>query len=89
MEQKLLQNFNTLDILLSNINIPLYEEEKGVTYYELRVFLTMLYRQINDETTKKVLGNILKTLAVMEIRKIPIPTVKKLKGSSPIIFGEI
>lgn len=62
-------------------------EGEGLTYYQLRQFLTVLLKQVHDKVTKDVLANILKTLVVMEIKKLPIPTIQKLKSTSPKIFN--
>ena len=61
-------------------------EDSALTYYELRQFITLLYKTISDKDTKSVLGEILKSLTVMELRKLPVPTIKKLKSQSPKIF---
>ena len=81
---KLIKLFEQLNNVL-NEEIPLFESD--LTYYELRRFLTLVYRTVNDKDTKDVLANILKALAVLELRRMPVPTIKKLKSTSPKIFG--
>ena len=74
-------------ILLKKSDKWLLLESDGLTYYELRQFLTLLYKNIKDKPTKEILANVLKILTVMEIRKLPVPTIKKLKSASPKIFA--
>jgi hypothetical protein len=64
---------------------PIYEGD--LTYYELRKFITLLFRTVKNADTKKILADILKALAVLEIKNMPVPTIKKLKSISPKIFS--
>ena len=61
-------------------------EESDVTYYELRKLVTMLYKTTKKAESKTVLGDILKSLTVMELQKKPVPTIQKLKSKSPKVF---
>jgi len=61
-------------------------EDTGITYYELRQLMTIFYKSTNDTTTKKVISELLKILSIRELRKLPIPPIKKLKNISPNIF---
>lgn len=60
--------------------------EEGVTYYNLRQFVTLMINFTNDNDTKKNLKEILIILTKMEILNKPIPSIKKLKSASPEIF---
>jgi len=62
-------------------------EESDLTYYELRKLVTVLFKQVKSKDTKDVLSDILKTLTVMELKTKPVPTVQKLKSTSPKVFG--
>ena len=61
--------------------------EGSTTYYELRKFITLLFKTVKEPITKKILADILKALTVLEIKNMPVPTIKKLKAVSPKIFG--
>lgn len=87
METLIFENFEKLNNFDFNIEENLLLENDSLTYYELRRFVTMLFKMTNDKDAKKVIGEILKSLAVMELRKVPVPTVRKLKANSPKIFG--
>jgi hypothetical protein len=63
-------------------------EESDVTYYELRKLMTMLFRTVKSKETKNIIGDILKALTVMELKQKPVPTVNKLKSTSPKVFGD-
>ena len=82
MDEQLYNLFNKL-----NLAVPLFESEGGVTYHDLRAFTTLLYKNVKSKDTKIVLGDILRTLAVMEIKHLTVPTLKKLKSNSPKVFG--
>jgi uncharacterized FlaG/YvyC family protein len=82
---KIINLFKKLNESL-NEEIPLFESD--LTYYELRRFLTLIYRTVKDKDTKDVIANILKALAVLELKRMPVPTIKKLKSTSPKIFGD-
>jgi hypothetical protein len=86
MENKLLKLFLELNVKLDSVKVPLFESD--LTYYELRKFLTIMFKNIRDTDTKKILGEILKILTVMELKKQTVPTVKKLRSTSPNIFGD-
>lgn len=60
---------------------------EGLTYYELRRFVTLIYKMAKEKETKAVLAELLKILAVLEIKKLPVPTIQKLKAASPQIFN--
>jgi len=81
---QLLESFNSDDETMDEI----LSEDSDLTYYELRRFLTLLFRKVHDKDTKKNLGEILKALAVLELQRVPVPTIKKLKSASPLIFGK-
>lgn len=61
--------------------------DRGLTYYELRQFLTLLLKTVNDTNTKNVLNDLLKASGKLEIMKVPVPSIKKQKSVSPEIFG--
>ena len=83
MNQRLYNLYNSLQG-----ELPLFESEGGgVTYYELRAFATLMYKHVKEKATKVVIGDILRTLAVMEIKGLAAPTLKKLKSNSPSVFG--
>lgn len=67
----------------TELDVPLLE---SVTYYNLRQFLTLLHKNSNDSDLNKLIVNLLKVLAKLEIRNMPIPTIKKLSSVSPEIF---
>jgi len=79
--------FNKLNGLITLQEPYILSEDSGLTYYELRRFVTLLYRNSKEKSTKEVLGDLLKVLTVLEIRKQPVPVIKKLKSNSPEIFS--
>jgi len=86
-ESKFFCYLKAIDNLIPNNNMPLLEST-GITYYELRQLLTIFYKSTNDKSTKNVIGELIKILTKRELRKIPIPPIKKLKSISPTIFGD-
>jgi hypothetical protein len=66
----------------------LINEEKGVTFYELRVFLTMLSK-VSSGQVQSILKDLIKAIAKLEVHNIPIPTIPKLRSASPSIFKKI
>jgi hypothetical protein len=58
-----------------NIEVPLNE---ALTYYQLRLFLSVMLKQVGSSETKSMLVDLIKTLAKMEIRSVPVPTLKKM-----------
>lgn len=85
MEKRLLELFTILENI--SVELPLYESS-DITYYELRRLITIMYKMAKDKVTKNVLGDILKILTVLELKKQPVPTIQKLKSHSPKIFGD-
>ena len=79
--------FIKLDNCITQNDIVRMSINESLSYYELRKFVTLLYRTVKDSSTKSVIADILKALAVLEIKNKPIPTIKKLKSISPKIFG--
>jgi len=64
----------------------LTEAENGITYYEIRTFLAVLKRVNNDSEFEKLLDNMIKLVAKLEIRSVPVPHVGKLANTSKLIF---
>jgi hypothetical protein len=79
-----------LDNYLTENNITLEHDvmltESGVTYYDLRRFLTLLTRNNKDESVKKMLTSVIKTLASLEVKNKPVPLIPRLKSISPELF---
>jgi hypothetical protein len=71
-----------------NITLSTYQLNEGVTYYDMRSFLTILRKASGDDSLKKMLKELIKTIAKLEIKNIPVPTIQKLKSVSPQIFPE-
>ena len=61
-------------------------EESDITYYELRKLFAVLERQTMDPVTIKVLRDILRILTSLEVKNVPIPTLKKSLKNSKKIF---
>lgn len=59
---------------------------EGATYYDLRSFLTVLRKMTKDDALQKLLKELIKTIAKLEIRNVPVPTIAKLKSISPELF---
>lgn len=59
---------------------------EGVTFYDLRQFLSVLKRTTTDDKLKDMLKSLIKTVAKLEVRNVPVPTIAKLKSVSPEIF---
>ena len=83
--RELLNLFEKLNDCI-DIQEKVITEESDVTYYELRKLVTMLYKTAKKPESKTVLGDILKSLTVMELQKKPVPTIQKLKSKSPKVF---
>lgn len=61
-------------------------ESSNLTYYELRRFISILLKVSKDPYTIRVLNNINKCLTALEIRKVSVPTVKRISSKSKRIF---
>ena len=59
---------------------------EGVTYYDFRQFLSVLKRTTTDDKLRDMLKELIKTVAKLEVRNVPVPTIAKLKSVSPEIF---
>lgn len=59
---------------------------EGVTFYNVRQFLTLIYNNSKDSKLKSILLELLKVLTKLEIMNKPIPTIRKMKSISPEIF---
>ncbi len=59
---------------------------EGATYYDLRSFLTVLRKMTKDDALQKLLKELIKTVAKLEVRNVPVPTIAKLKSISPELF---
>ena len=85
-------------------SLQLVNEQAGLTYYELRQFLTILLKQSGNSEVKRLIDNILKTVSKLEIMKVPVPNLLKncvilslvvvtpnedAKGFSPIVPVEV
>jgi hypothetical protein len=71
-----------------NITLSSMQLNEGVTYYDLRSFLTILRKATSDADLKKMLKALIKTIAKLEVKNIPVPTIAKLKSISPEIFPD-
>lgn len=88
MLRELLNLFEKLnDVIEIEEDERLVVEESNVTFYELRNLMTLLFKNAKDKTTQTVCADILKMLTIMELRNKPVPTIQKLKTSSPKVFG--
>lgn len=74
------------DIFVYDNTMQLITEDSDISYYELRMLFTLLFKYTTDKDTKKILANVLKVLTSLEIRNKPVPTIKKLKSNSKPIF---
>ena len=59
---------------------------EGATYYDLRSFLTVLRKMTKDDALKNLIKELIKTVAKLEVRNVPVPTIAKLKSISPELF---
>jgi hypothetical protein len=92
MVEELYQRLQDIDPLVEALDETITEGKavlltEGVTYYNLRQFLTLMYRSTSDSSLKGSLLEILKVLARLEVLNRPVPTIKKLTTNSPEIFG--
>ena len=62
------------------------KEESNITYYELRKLFAVLEKQTQDPVVLKVLKDISRILAKLEVRNVPIPTLKKSLARSRQVF---
>jgi len=76
------------EVFDEQVNEQLINESSDVTYYELRKLMTMLFKTVKRKETKNVIGEILKALTMMELKQKPVPTINKLKSTSPKVFGD-
>ena len=84
MEKRL---FELLEAIPNDFQPPKFGLlNEGVTYYNLRQFITLMINYTNDSDLRKLLKEVLIVLAKMEILNKPVPTIKKLKNVSPDIF---
>jgi len=59
---------------------------RGITYYDLRKFLEVVRRTTRDNNLENMLEDLLKTLAKLEVRSVPVPAMRRISGRSPVIF---
>jgi hypothetical protein len=90
-EEKLYNHLNFINNYVMNSTVEineslLLENLSDLTYYNLRQFVTLLHHSSNDNIFKKLLLELFKILAILEIKNKPIPTIQKLKNISPSIF---
>lgn len=84
LKERTLEKFRSL---FSTTDIILEADGNGLTYYELRQFLTVLLKTVSSTDTKRVLDDLLKTVSKLEIMNVPVPVVKKQKTISPTVFS--
>ena len=69
-----------------NIRPSSTQLNEGATYYDLRSFLAVLSRTTRDETLRNLIKELIKTVAKLEVKNVPIPTISRLKSISPELF---
>ena len=83
------QKLIDIQFYLKENNITLSEQmllSESVTYYDLRSFLTVLQKNSKDDSLKNMLKELIKVIAKLEVKNVPVPTIAKLKSVSPEIF---
>jgi hypothetical protein len=66
-----------------NVEIPLNE---SVTYFQLRLFISILIKQVRDSATRDMLIDLTKSLAKLEVREVPVPALRKMSDKSIKVF---
>ena len=69
-----------------NIRPSSTQLNEGATYYDLRSFLSILRKTTKDDTLKNMIKELIKLVAKLEVKNVPIPTISKLKSISPQLF---
>lgn len=59
-------------------------ESSNLTYHELRTLLTIIARNTKDSATKRVLTEILYVLGALEVKNVPVPTMRRYSGSKKV-----
>jgi hypothetical protein len=83
---------NTFEYLMNRFfkDTILNEQEmilnESLTYYELRQFITVLFKNTKDSNTKNMLKELIRIITKLEIVDIPLPVIRKQKSKSPEIF---
>jgi hypothetical protein len=81
----LLTNFSIVNEKME-VTRRLINEDSDVTYHELRGFVALLMKTVNNKDTKSTLNDILYALGKLEVMGKPAPTIRKLKSVSPKVF---
>ncbi len=86
--EKLHEQLIDINLYIKEYNITPSSTQlnEGATYYDLRSFLTVLRKITKDETLRSMLKELLKNIAKLEVKNVPIPTISKLKSISPQLF---
>ena len=86
--EKIFEQFIDINLYIKEHSITFSEQQldEGVTYYDLRVFLSILKKTAKDAQLKGMLKDIIKTIAKLEVKNVPVPTIAKLKSVSPELF---
>ena len=75
--------------LLEKITIPIWpplnENINELKFFHLRTLFSAMAKRASGET-KKILVELLKVITIMEIRKAPVPTVKKQSAHSSSVW---
>lgn len=69
-----------------NIRPSSTQLNEGATYYDLRSFLAILSRTTRDENLRNMIKELIKTIAKLEVKNVPTPTIARLKSISPELF---
>jgi hypothetical protein len=90
---KLVKQLIEFDKYITDNNIKLEAsdmilKEGGVTYYDLRRFLTLVSRNNKDANVQSMLKFVIKTLATLEVKNKPVPLIPILKSISPELFPD-
>ena len=87
-EQQRLADHMLHQIMTESVSddVMVISEASETTYYEVRQFLTLIFKNVKKPETMKVIDDLLKVLGKLEIMNKPVPTIKKLKSISPAIF---
>lgn len=86
--QKLHEQLIDINLYIKEYNITPSSTQlnEGATYYDLRSFLSVLMKISKDETLKNLIKELIKSVAKLEVKNVPVPTIAKLKSISPELF---
>ena len=86
--EKLHEQLIDINLYIKEYNITPSSTQlnEGATYYDLRSFLAIISKTTRDENLRNMIKELIKTIAKLEVKNVPTPTIARLKSISPELF---